>query len=288
MEVHLTVAGTSREAAVELVKRLEQSPSFRDARITEESAMRRKRIATDTVKFQLTALYVPMATSPKHRPDGAARLRKPKEGRNDRRSPGCADPAAGCGGSAAVARAWPRLPCWSLRRAVRAARGSRHMSSCGWKRSRRQRPRLQSRAWTRRLQTAREEETQFNNERLAQRYSAMSEQLSHIGSEAGVNVSDCEIRRARRKKALPPGYRQHRHHDSGARQLRAGYALHQRGGTAEDDAADRRRSLWRNAGRHLDGFGSPVHLSKERGMKAGAESKTKTAHRDRAGASSRS
>ena len=37
MEVHLTVAGTSREAAVELVKRLEQSPSFRDARITEEN-----------------------------------------------------------------------------------------------------------------------------------------------------------------------------------------------------------------------------------------------------------
>ena len=37
VEVHLTVAGTSREAAVELVKRLEQSPSFRDARITEES-----------------------------------------------------------------------------------------------------------------------------------------------------------------------------------------------------------------------------------------------------------
>ena len=38
VEVHMTVAGTSRDAAVELVKRLEQSPSFRDARIEEESA----------------------------------------------------------------------------------------------------------------------------------------------------------------------------------------------------------------------------------------------------------
>jgi type IV pilus assembly protein PilN len=61
VEVHLTVAGTSREAAVELVKRLEQSPSFRDARITEESDMREK-ASQDTVKFQLTALYVPRTT----------------------------------------------------------------------------------------------------------------------------------------------------------------------------------------------------------------------------------
>lgn len=58
VEVHLTVAGTSREAAVELVKRLEQSPSFQDARITEESELHEKG-SLDTVKFQLTALYIP-------------------------------------------------------------------------------------------------------------------------------------------------------------------------------------------------------------------------------------
>lgn len=61
VEVHLTVAGTSRDAALELVKRLEQSPSFRNARITEESQVREKR-DPDTVKFQMTALYVPQAT----------------------------------------------------------------------------------------------------------------------------------------------------------------------------------------------------------------------------------
>ncbi len=60
VEVHLTVAGTSREAAVELVKRLEQSPSFRDARIAEESAIQEKD-STDTIKFQMTAVYVPTA-----------------------------------------------------------------------------------------------------------------------------------------------------------------------------------------------------------------------------------
>jgi type IV pilus assembly protein PilN len=59
VEVHMTVAGTSREAAVELVKRLEQSPSFRSARITEESEAHEKE-SLDTVKFQLTAVYVPL------------------------------------------------------------------------------------------------------------------------------------------------------------------------------------------------------------------------------------
>jgi len=59
VEVHLTVAGTSREAAVELVKRLERSPSFRSARIAEESEAR-ERDSLDTVKFQLTAVYVPL------------------------------------------------------------------------------------------------------------------------------------------------------------------------------------------------------------------------------------
>ena len=61
VEVHLTVAGTSRDAAVELVKRLEQSPSFHDARIMEESALAPAKESTDTVQFHLTAIYVPQA-----------------------------------------------------------------------------------------------------------------------------------------------------------------------------------------------------------------------------------
>ncbi len=58
MEVHMQVAGTSREAAVELVKRLEQSPSFRSARIAEEREVQQRDTA-DTVEFELTAIYVP-------------------------------------------------------------------------------------------------------------------------------------------------------------------------------------------------------------------------------------
>jgi hypothetical protein len=54
----LTVAGTSRNAALELVKRLEQSPSFREARIVEESAIQ-SNDSPDTVQFHVTAVYVP-------------------------------------------------------------------------------------------------------------------------------------------------------------------------------------------------------------------------------------
>ena len=58
VEVHLTVAGTSRDAAVELVKRLEQSPSFRDARIVEESSIQGTG-SQDTVQFLVVAVYMP-------------------------------------------------------------------------------------------------------------------------------------------------------------------------------------------------------------------------------------
>jgi type IV pilus assembly protein PilN len=61
VQVHLSVAGTSRDAAVELVKRLEQSPSFREARIVEEAqaAPSKDNPNGDTVQFHLTAVYVP-------------------------------------------------------------------------------------------------------------------------------------------------------------------------------------------------------------------------------------
>jgi type IV pilus assembly protein PilN len=60
VEVHLSVAGTSRDSALELVKRLEQSPSFRDARIVEES-VKPEKDSTDTVQFHLTAVYIPQS-----------------------------------------------------------------------------------------------------------------------------------------------------------------------------------------------------------------------------------
>lgn len=83
VQVHLTVAGTSRDAAVELVKRLEQSPSFHDARIVEESqaAPKQDNPNGDTVQFHLTAVYVPQvpreATEVANRAEQAPKVAAP-------------------------------------------------------------------------------------------------------------------------------------------------------------------------------------------------------------------
>lgn len=55
------------------------------------------------------------------------------------------------------------------------------------------------------IATAREQEAQFNSERLAEHYSAMSEQLAKIATAAGVGVSDVKYD-AREVKGTPPGY----------------------------------------------------------------------------------
>jgi Tfp pilus assembly protein PilO len=52
---------------------------------------------------------------------------------------------------------------------------------------------------------AREQEEQFDSERMVHRYSAMSEQLSHIAKEAGVGVSDVKYDE-RLEKDAPAGY----------------------------------------------------------------------------------
>ncbi len=55
------------------------------------------------------------------------------------------------------------------------------------------------------IATAREQEADFNTERLAQRYSAMSEQLSRIATESGVGVSNVKYDERHTEK-MPPGY----------------------------------------------------------------------------------
>jgi Tfp pilus assembly protein PilO len=53
---------------------------------------------------------------------------------------------------------------------------------------------------------AREEEASFNQDRLAHRYSTMSEQLSKIATESGVNVSDVKYDEHDTEKTAPAGY----------------------------------------------------------------------------------
>ena len=64
IEVHMMVAGDSREKAIELVQNMEKSREFRHAQVLSESETRREQAGTqagDTVQFEITAQYVPVA-----------------------------------------------------------------------------------------------------------------------------------------------------------------------------------------------------------------------------------
>jgi type IV pilus assembly protein PilN len=60
LEIKMMVAGESSEKAIELVKRMEDSKHFRETRIESQGAAGIQPGSTDTVQFQINALYVPV------------------------------------------------------------------------------------------------------------------------------------------------------------------------------------------------------------------------------------
>lgn len=64
IEVHMIVAGDSREKAIELIQNMEQSREFRHAQVMAETETRREQGGAqggDTVQFEIIAQYVPVA-----------------------------------------------------------------------------------------------------------------------------------------------------------------------------------------------------------------------------------
>jgi type IV pilus assembly protein PilN len=59
LQIKLVVAGESSERALDLVRRMEQSPRFRQAAVTSENAQSNAQTPGDNVEFNITALYVP-------------------------------------------------------------------------------------------------------------------------------------------------------------------------------------------------------------------------------------
>jgi hypothetical protein len=59
LQIKLTVAGESRDRALELVRHMEESPRFRQPRITAENQQTQRGVAGDNVEFNITAHYVP-------------------------------------------------------------------------------------------------------------------------------------------------------------------------------------------------------------------------------------
>lgn len=63
LQIKLTVAGESRDRALELVRQMEESPRFRQPRITAENQQTERGIAGDNVEFNISAVYVPAAAA---------------------------------------------------------------------------------------------------------------------------------------------------------------------------------------------------------------------------------
>lgn len=63
IDIRMTVAGDSRDKAIELVQNIEKAPDFQNPRILVESNAARDKAATqgDNVEFQISAIYVPSA-----------------------------------------------------------------------------------------------------------------------------------------------------------------------------------------------------------------------------------
>lgn len=57
----MEVAGTSREKAIELVRNLEKSRHFRQPRLLDETTSQQPQQGGDTVKIDVTALYLPQS-----------------------------------------------------------------------------------------------------------------------------------------------------------------------------------------------------------------------------------
>jgi len=60
LEIKMIVAGESSEKALELVKRMEDSKHFHETRIDHQGAANVQPGSSDTVQFQINALYVPI------------------------------------------------------------------------------------------------------------------------------------------------------------------------------------------------------------------------------------
>ncbi len=59
LELHLMVAGSERQAAIELVRRLEQSPHFAQAQINSEATQTGQNAQADPIQYSISAIYIP-------------------------------------------------------------------------------------------------------------------------------------------------------------------------------------------------------------------------------------
>lgn len=61
LQVKMKVGGTSRDRAIELVRRMEDSPTFKQAQVLSEGAPTNP--GSDPIEFEITSVYIPAAAS---------------------------------------------------------------------------------------------------------------------------------------------------------------------------------------------------------------------------------
>jgi type IV pilus assembly protein PilN len=94
--LHINVAGSSRDAAIELVRRLEHSPHFHSAQIDSEAAIKAAQNQPDTARFDISAIYIPSFARPQKTAtegqpssaDATATSSSPQQRQPQRSSPG--------------------------------------------------------------------------------------------------------------------------------------------------------------------------------------------------------
>lgn len=64
LQLRLRIAGNSPDKKLELIRRIEQSQSFRNARLESEAVLQPSPAVPDTLQFEVTAIYVPQPAHP--------------------------------------------------------------------------------------------------------------------------------------------------------------------------------------------------------------------------------
>jgi type IV pilus assembly protein PilN len=87
LRLKMIVGGTSRDRAIELVRRMEQSPTFRQAVVNSEAA-RERASEGDTIRFEISAIYVPQLVAANAEKVPAQKDKSTPSPNRDGRTPG--------------------------------------------------------------------------------------------------------------------------------------------------------------------------------------------------------
>jgi hypothetical protein len=93
IEIHMVVAGDAREQAVELVRRLEDSPSFRQPELRSETVAQNppgtpNSPGGDRVQFDISMLYVPKNKGPEQTAENEKAINPSTGKKGDDKAPG--------------------------------------------------------------------------------------------------------------------------------------------------------------------------------------------------------